>query len=108
MEGLFMQINVTEVALETLKKLLAQDEKNQAIYIYLAGIGCGGGGKASFSLAPVNHKEGENVLEIEDITFIYDRLMLFHTKNILINYTPSASLYDQKIWLENFTIKDAK
>ena len=45
-----MQIKITEVALETLKKLLAQDENNQAIYIYLAGIGCGGGGEASFSL----------------------------------------------------------
>ncbi len=103
-----MQINVTEVALETLKKLLAKDKDNQAIYIYLAGIGCGGGGKASFSLAPVTQKEGENVLEIEGITFIYDRLMLFHTKNILIDYTPSTSAYDQKIWLENFIIKDAK
>ena len=103
-----MKIHVTEIALETLKKLLAQDNNNQAIYIYLAGIGCGGGGKASFSLAPVNHKEGENILEVEDITFIYDRLMLFHTKNILIDYTPSTSAYDQKIWLENFIIKDAE
>ena len=95
-----MQIKITEVALETLKKLLAQDENNQAIYIYLAGIGCGGGGKASFSLAPVNHKEGENVLEIQDITFIYDRLMLFHTKNILIDYTPSASRMIKKYGLK--------
>ena len=98
-----MEIHVTEVALETLKRLLAKDKNNQAIYIYLAGIGCGGGGKASFSLAPVNHKEGENILEVEGITFIYDRLMLFHTKNILIDYTPSA--YDQEIWLQNFIIK---
>ena len=101
-----MQIHITEVAMETLKRLLAKDKSNQAIYIYLAGIGCGGGGKASFSLAPVNHKEGENVLEMEDITFIYDRLMLNHTKNILIDYTPSA--YDQEIWLANFIIKDAQ
>jgi Fe-S cluster assembly iron-binding protein IscA len=106
MEGLSMQINITELALETLKRLLANDKNKQAVYIYLAGIGCGGGGKASFSLMPVNQKEDENVLEIEDITFIYDRLILFHTKNILIDYSPSA--YDQEIRIESFIIKDAK
>src|SRR3954467_14597055 len=106
MEGLFMHINLTEIALETLKKLLAKDKSKQAVYIYLAGIGCGGGGKASFSLTPVDQKEGENVLEIEGITFIYDHLILFHTKNILIDYNPSA--YDQEIRIESFIIKDAK
>jgi Fe-S cluster assembly iron-binding protein IscA len=106
MEGLFMQIDITEIALETLKKLLAKDKDKQAVYIYLAGIGCGGGGKASFSLTPVNQKEDENVLEVEGITFIYDRLILFHSKHILIDYTPSA--YDQEIRIESFKIKDAK
>jgi Fe-S cluster assembly iron-binding protein IscA len=101
-----MQIDITEIALETLKKLLAKDKDKQAVYIYLAGIGCGGGGKASFSLTPVNQTEDENVLEVEGITFIYDRLILFHTKHILIDYTPSA--YDQEIRTDRFTIKDAK
>jgi Fe-S cluster assembly iron-binding protein IscA len=101
-----MHIEITEIALETLKQLLAKDKSKQAVYIYLAGIGCGGGGKASFSLTPVNQKEDENVLEVEGITFIYDRLILFHTKHILIDYTPSA--YDQEIRTDRFTIKDAK
>lgn len=99
-----MQIHVTKIALETIKKLIATDKNKQAIYVYLAGIGCGGGGKASFSLTPVNDKEGENVIEKEHIPFIYDHLILFHTNNILIDYTPSK--YNQEIHIENFIIKN--
>src|SRR3954467_3979557 len=106
MEGFFFIFIITKIALKTLKKFLEKNKNKQAVYIYLAGIGCGGGGKASFSLTPVDQKEGENVLEIEGITFIYDHLILFHTKNILIDYNPSA--YDQEIRIESFIIKDAK
>ena len=52
-----MQIHVTEVALETLKRLLARDKSNQAIYIYLAGIGCGVGDKQAFHLHPLITKK---------------------------------------------------
>ncbi len=101
-----MNITVTETALETLKNLLAKDESKHSVYLYVAGVGCGGGGTASFSLAPVEQKEGENTLEINGITFIYDNLMLKHSKNIMIDYKPSA--YGNEIWLANFMIKDVK
>lgn len=100
-----MQINVTEKAIGALKKLLAMDQDKQAIYVYLAGIGCGGGGTASFSLVPVEQKNDENGLEAEGLTFFYDRLILFHTQNLLIDYKQSS--YDKEIRLESFIIKDA-
>lgn len=101
-----MNITVTETAIETLKSLLAKDQNRQSVYIYLAGIGCGGGGTASYSLAPVEQKEGENIIEKDGITFIYDNLMLKHTSNILIDYKPSA--YGNEIWLQNFMVKAVK
>lgn len=99
-----MKITVTETAAEALKQLLARDESKHSIYLYLAGVGCGGGGTASYSVAPVEQKEGENKVEIDGIPFIYDNLMLKHTDNVLIDYKPSA--YGNEIWLANFTIKD--
>ncbi len=104
--GFIMNITVTETALETIKNLLAKDEGKQSIYVYLAGVGCGGGGTASYSLAPVEQKEGENTLEKDGITFIYDNLMLKHTNNILVDYKPSA--YGNEIWLANFMITAVK
>jgi Fe-S cluster assembly iron-binding protein IscA len=101
-----MEITLTEKALETIKKLVEKDKTKPAVYVFLAGIGCGGGGKASFSLIPVEQKEDENILVVEGITFIYDRLILFHSKNLFIDYVPSA--YDQEIRIESFIIKDAK
>lgn len=101
-----MNITITETALETLKTLLAKDNTKHSIYIYLAGVGCGGGGTASYSLAPVEQTEGENTLEKDGITFIYDHLMLKHTNNVLIDYKRSA--YGNEIWLQNFVIKDMK
>jgi Fe-S cluster assembly iron-binding protein IscA len=98
-----MEMNVSSVALETLKKLLEKDKSKKGIYVYLAGVGCGGGGTASFSLAPVEQEEGENVIEIDGIPFIYDNLMLMHTNKISIDYKPSA--YDTEIWLQQFTVK---
>jgi Fe-S cluster assembly iron-binding protein IscA len=98
-----MEINISDVALETVKKLLENDKSKKGIYVYLAGVGCGAGGTASFSLAPVEQEEGENVIEIDGIPFIYDNLMLKHTDNISIDYKPSA--YDKEIWLQLFMVK---
>ncbi|MBM4763844.1 iron-sulfur cluster biosynthesis family protein [Bacillus sp. B15-48] len=97
-----MEINVSDIALITLKKLLENDESKKGIYIYLS-IGCGGGGSTSYSLAPVEQDEGENTVIINDIPFIYDNLMLRHTDKISIDYNPSA--YDKEIWLEFFSVK---
>ena len=98
-----VEINVSDIALETVKKLLEKDKNKKGIYVYLAGIGCGGGGSASYSLAPVEQEEGENVVIIDGIPFIYDNLMLKHTDKISIDYKPSA--YGNEIWLEQFTYK---
>ena len=98
-----VEINVSDIALETVKKLLEKDKNKKGIYVYLAGIGCGGGGSASYSLAPVEQEEGENVVIIDGIPFIYDNLMLKHTDKISIDYKPSA--YGNEIWLEQFRIK---
>lgn len=95
---------MSDIALKTLKKLLEKDKSKKGIYVYLAGIGCGGGGTTSYSLSPVEQAEGENVVEINGIRFIYDNLILFHTDNILIDYKPSA--YDNEIWLQQFIIKN--
>ena len=62
---------MSDIALETVKKLLEKDKSKKSIYVYLAGVGCGGGGTASFSLAPVDQEDGENVVMIDDIRFIY-------------------------------------
>ena len=56
-----MHINLTKLALKSLKKVLAKNKTNQEVYIYLADIGCGGGGKATFSLTTVNQKDEENL-----------------------------------------------
>ena len=39
-----VEINVSDIALETVKKLLEKDKNKKGIYVYLAGVGCGGGG----------------------------------------------------------------
>lgn len=98
-----MEISVSTIALETCKRLLENDQSKNGIYVYLAGVGCGGGGTASFSLAPVEQKDGDNVIEIEGIPFIYDDLLLKHTDYISIDYKPSA--YDKEIWLTQFRIR---
>lgn len=98
-----MEINVSTIALETLKKLLAKDKSKKGIYVYLAGVGCGAGGTASYSLAPVEQEDGENVVEIDGMRFIYDNLMLKHTDKIYIDYKPSA--YDKEIWIQQFIVK---
>lgn len=98
-----MELSVSEIALETLKRLLEKDPSKKGIYVYLAGIGCGGGGTASYSLAPVEQEEGENVVIIDDIPFIYDNLILQHTNKIVIDYKPSK--YDNEIWLQQFLVK---
>ena len=98
-----LEINVSDIALETVKKLLEKDKNKKGIYVYLAGVGCGGGGSASYSLAPVEQEEGENVVIIDGIPFIYDNLMLKHTDKISIDYKPSA--YGNEIWLEQFRVK---
>ena len=53
---------MSDIALETVKKLLEKDKNKKGIYVYLAGVGCGGGGSASYSLAPVEQEKGENAL----------------------------------------------
>ncbi len=98
-----MDIQVSDIAKETLKKMLEKNKSNKSIYVYLAGVGCGGGGAASYSLAPVKQEDAENVVIIDEIPFIYDNLMLKHTKKISIDYKPSA--YDKEIWLEQFKVK---
>jgi Fe-S cluster assembly iron-binding protein IscA len=98
-----VEIIVSDIALETVKKLLETDKNKKGIYVYLAGVGCGGGGTASYSLAPVEQEEGENVVIIDGIPFIYDNLMLKHTDKISIDYKPSA--YGNEIWLEQFRVK---
>ena len=98
-----VEINVSDIALETVKKLLEKDKNKKGIYVYLAGVGCGGGGSASYSLAPVEQEEGENVVIIDGIPFIYDNLMLKHTDKISVDYKPSA--YGNEIWLEQFRVK---
>lgn len=98
-----MEINASDIALETLKQLLEKDNSKKGIYVYVAGVGCGGGGSASYSVAPVEQDEGENVVIIDGIPFIYDNLMLQHTDKISIDYKPSA--YGTEIWLQQFSVK---
>ncbi|MBM4763838.1 hypothetical protein [Bacillus sp. B15-48] len=98
-----MEINVSDIALVNLKNLMEKDMSKKGIYIYLAGMGCGGGGAVSYSLAPVEQKEGENTVIIDEIPFIYDNLILLHTDRISIDYKPSV--YDKEIWLEQFSVK---
>lgn len=81
-----MNITMTASALEAIRKLLTADVNYQAIYVYLAGIGCGGGGKASFSLMPVDRPASEHRTTVEGIPFEYDRLILFHTDSLHIDY----------------------
>ncbi len=98
-----VEINLSDIALETLKNLLEKDKSKKGIYVYLAGVGCGGGGTSSFSVAPVEQEEGENVVIIDGIPFIYDNLLLQHTDKLSIDYKPSA--YDKEIWLQQFSVK---
>lgn len=98
-----MEFIVSSLALDTIKKILEKDNSKKGIYVYLAGVGCGAGGSASYSLAPVEQEEGENVVIIEEIPFIYDNLMLKHTDKISIDYKPSK--YDKEIWLQQFIVK---
>jgi Fe-S cluster assembly iron-binding protein IscA len=98
-----MELTISAIALETFKRILEKDKSKKGIYLYLAGVGCGGGGTASFAVAPVEQEEGENVIEIKGIPFIYDNLILMHTKKIEIDYKPSA--YGNEIWLQQFIVK---
>lgn len=101
--GSKVEIKISTIALETLKTLLEKDSSKKGIYVYVAGVGCGGGGSASYSVTPVEQEEGENVVIIDGIPFIYDNLMLQHTDKISIDYKPSA--YGNEIWLQQFIVK---
>ena len=94
-----MKIDLTADALEALKAKVVQKESGQEIRIYLAGVGCGGGGVAKFSLALDALQPGDTAHDAGGVTLYYDKLVPLHVNYLAVSYKPSQ--YEN----EQFTVK---
>lgn len=94
-----MKIDLTPEALEALRTKAAQKDPNQEIRIYLAGVGCGGGGIAKFSLVLDALQPGDTAYELEGVTVYYDKLVPLHVNYLAVTFKPSQFENEQ------FTVK---
>lgn len=85
-----MEIKITPDAMEALKEKLKKNGSDKAIRVYLAGVGCGGGGIASYSISLDEPKAGDNVYELDGLKIIYDNLVPQHANSFHIEYRPSS------------------
>lgn len=94
-----MKIDLTPEALEALQAKAAQKSPDQEIRIYLAGVGCGGGGLAKFSLILDALQPGDIAHDAEGVTLYYDKLVPLHVNYLSVTFKPSQ--YEN----EQFTVK---
>lgn len=65
-----MKINLTNKAKEELIKIRKEKQTDKPLRIYIAGYGWGG---PSFGIALDEHKDGDLVTQIDDLTFLLEK-----------------------------------
>lgn len=81
-----MEIKISQVAAEELKKKLEGKGESTGVRVYIAGVGWGG---PSFGLALDEPKKTDNVYEVEGVKVLFDKEMARYTKGFLIDYRNS-------------------
>ena len=90
-----MELKLSQTALDGLIGKLSKGEAGQVIRVYLAGIGCGGGGKPSFSVVLDHPQATDQVVELPGLTVYYDKLIPMHTEALEISYDPARHETEQ-------------
>lgn len=90
-----MELKLSQAALDGLVGKLARGEAGQVIRVYLAGIGCGGGGRPSFSVVLDQPQATDKTVELPGITVYYDKLIPMHTEKLEITYDPARHETEQ-------------
>ena len=85
-----MDITLSPAALENLKTRQNQNASDKVIRIYLAGVGCGGGGTASFSLALDDLQASDTLLVVDGVRIYFDKLTPMHVNQLQVDFKPSA------------------
>lgn len=84
-----MEITLSPAALEALKDKLQKNTTGKVVRIYLAGVGCGGGGTASFSLVFDELQAGDTLQAIDGVNVYYDKLTPMHVNQLRLDFKPS-------------------
>ena len=80
-----MSIEITQLAQEELRKVLeSKNNFNRSLRIYIAGMGWGG---PSFGIALDEQKDGDEVVKIDDFTFLLDKDMMNNFSDFNIDYS---------------------
>lgn len=78
-----MNIKLTELAQEELRKQL-QSKDNRSLRLYVAGMGWGG---PTFGIALDEQKDGDEVIKVDDFTFLLDEDMRANFDDFNIDYS---------------------
>lgn len=80
-----MNVNLTDIAQEELEKVVdARKDTNKELRIYIQGMGWGG---PSFGIALDEQKEGDQVVEIDNLKFLLDEDMVNNFNEFNIDYS---------------------
>lgn len=83
--GKSMDIKLTQLAEEELTKYLeSKNEQDKALRIYIAGIGWGG---PNFGIALDEQKDGDEVVKVDDFTFLLDEGIVNNFSDFTIDYS---------------------
>lgn len=78
-----MNIKLTELAQEELRKQL-QSKDNRSLRLYVAGMGWGG---PTFGIALDEQKDRDEVIKVDDFTFLLDEDMRANFDDFNIDYS---------------------
>lgn len=90
-----MELKLSQSAFDGLVGKLSKGEAGQVIRVYLAGIGCGGGGRPSFSVVLDKPQATDQTVEFPGLTVYYDKLIPMHTEVLEITFDPSRHETEQ-------------
>jgi len=81
-----MVVDLTEKALEEIKKIVKSKGTEKALRIYIAGYGWGG---PSFGLALDEHKDGDSKTKVDDLTFLLEEGLEENFDKFTIDFSDS-------------------
>lgn len=82
-----MNVNLTDIAQEELVKVVdTRKDTNKELRIYIQGMGWGG---PSFGIALDEQKEGDQVVEIDNLKFLLDEDIVNNFDEFNIDYSNS-------------------
>mgnify|MGYP001944886059 CR=1 FL=1 len=80
-----MSIEITQLAQEELRKVLeSKNNLDRPLRLYIAGMGWGG---PTFGIALDEQKEGDEVIKVDEFTFVLDEDMKNNFSDFNIDYS---------------------